>query len=277
LFWRFHNRDHRKIIVVDGRIAFTGGLNISDTYSSSSSSKPGPEAGLTEAWRDTHAQIEGPAAEQFQRLFIETWEKLGGKVGTKDEYFPKLPAMGDHFVSAVASSGVKQRDEAIYGTYLAAIKNSSKRIWITQAYLLPPEELASTLTDAVKRGVDVRIVVPGFSDSKLVLHASHSEYDALLKGGIRLIESKEALLHAKTALIDDSLAIIGSANLDYRSFLHNNEVTAVVIGEETARRMHVIFERDMAQGKELTIDEWRKRSAWKRTKESLSSLLKYWL
>jgi cardiolipin synthase A/B len=277
-FWRFHNRDHRKIIVVDGRTAFTGGINISDTYSSGSASKPGPEAGLTEGWRDTHVEIEGPAAEQFQRLFVETWTKLGGKLTSAENlYFPTPTPVGDHLASAVASSGVRQMDEAIYRTYLEAIRNSSKRIWITQAYLLPPDELTDALTQAVQRGVDVRIVVPGFSDSKLVLHAAHGEYETLLKGGIRLIESKEALLHAKTALIDDWVTIIGSANLDYRSFLHNNEVTAVVIGEEIGRRMYAIFQRDLDQGKELTLQKWRERSAWKKTQETLSGLLKFWL
>ncbi len=277
-FWRFHNRDHRKIIVVDGRVAFTGGVNVSDAYSSGSASKPGPETGLTTGWRDTHAQIEGPAAAQFQRLFLDTWAKLGGKIGDETErYYPRLAPAGDHLVSAVASSGVKEKDESIYRTYLAAIRNCSMRIWITQAYLLPPAELTEALTQAAKRGVDVRIVVPGFSDSKLVLHASHREYEALLKGGVRLIESKEALLHAKTALIDDSLVIIGSANLDYRSFLHNNEVTAVVIGEDIAERMYSIFQRDLAEGKELTLERWQRRPAWKRMEESVSSLLKFWL
>lgn len=277
-FWQFHNRDHRKIIVVDGRIAFTGGLNISEAYSAASSTKPGPEAGLKEGWRDTHVQIEGPVVEQFQRLFLETWAQLQGKLDApRAHYYPELTPCGDHLVSAVASSGLKERDEAIFKTYLTAIENASKRVWITQAYLLPPKKLSDALISAARRGVDVRIVVPGFSDSKLVLHASHHEYEGLLKGGVRLFESNDALLHAKTALIDDSLAIIGSANLDYRSFLHNNEVTAVIIGHEAAQRMDAIFRRDLTQGTELTLEKWQQRSAWQRTQESLSSLLKFWL
>jgi cardiolipin synthase len=264
--------------VVDGRIAFTGGMNISGAYSASSASKPGPESGLTEGWRDTHVQIEGPVVEQFQHLFLETWSQLGGKLMTPSSgYYPTTTSVGADLVSAVGSSGLKQQDEAIYKTYMAAIRNSTKRLWITQAYLLPPEELRDALIDAARRGVDVRIVVPGFSDSKLVLSASHREYEALLKGGIRLAEAKDALLHAKTALIDDSLVIIGSANLDYRSFLHNNEVNAVIIGDDTGERMQSVFKKDWDQGKEITLAAWKNRSLWEKTKESVSGVLKFWL
>jgi cardiolipin synthase len=277
-FWHMHNRDHRKIIIVDGRVAFTGGMNISGAYSASSASKPGPESGLTEAWRDTHVQLEGPVVEQFQHLFLETWSQLGGKLAAPSSfYYPTPSSAGDALASAVGSSGLKQQDEAIYKTYVAAIRNCSTRIWITQAYFLPPAELRDALLDAAKRGVDVRIVVPGFTDSKLVLHASHREFDRLLSGGVRLAEAKDALLHAKTALIDDSLVIIGSANLDYRSFLHNNEVTAVIIGDETGHRMLSVFKNDWQQGKEITLVAWRKRSLWQKTEESVSGVLKFWL
>jgi cardiolipin synthase len=277
-FWHMHNRDHRKIIIVDGRVAFTGGLNISGAYSASSASKPGPESGLKEGWRDTHVQIEGPVVEQFQQLFLDTWSQLGGMLMTpSSSYYPPTSPIGADLVSAVGSSGLKQQDEAIYKSYLAAIRNCSSRIWITQAYFLPPEELRDALIEAASRGVDVRIVVPGFTDSKLVLSASHREFEPLLKGGVRLAEAEDALLHAKTALIDNSLVIIGSANLDYRSFLHNNEVTAVIIGDDTGHRMQAVFTKDWDQGKEITLSEWKKRSLWQKTKESVSGVLKFWL
>jgi cardiolipin synthase len=192
-------------------------------------------------------------------------------------YYPPTSPIGADLVSAVGSSGLKQQDEAIYKTYLAAIRNCSSRIWITQAYFLPPEELRDALIEAASRGVDVRIVVPGFTDSKLVLSASHREFEPLLKGGVRLAEAEDALLHAKTALIDNSLVIIGSANLDYRSFLHNNEVTAVIIGDDTGHRMQSVFTKDWDQGKEITLSEWKKRSLWQKTKESVSGVLKFWL
>jgi cardiolipin synthase A/B len=275
--WRFHNRDHRKIIVVDGTMAFTGGLNISDAYSSGSASKPGPKAGLTQGWRDTHVQITGPAVRQFQHLFVETWQQLGGKIVSDTDYYPTPTNTGDHLISAVASNGQREQDEAIYRTYLAAVRNCSTRIWITQAYFSPPAELSGALIDAVRRGVDVRVIVPGFTDSKLVLYASRHEYQSLLERGIRIIEARQALLHAKTALVDNSLTIIGSANLDYRSFLHNNEVTAVIIGDDAGKAMEALFEKDLAAGRELTLTKWKQRSLTQRAKESLASLFKFWL
>lgn len=283
LLWRFHNRDHRKIIVVDGRVAFTGGMNISGAYSSSSSSKPGPEQGLKSGWRDTHVQIAGPAVHQFQALFLDTWSQLVGKIrGAKfknqpAEYYPVMEPVGDDLVSAVGSNGVRQKDEAIYSAYLSAIRNSSKRVWITQAYFAPPAQLRDAMIEAVKRGVDIRVVVPGFTDSKLVYYASRSEYERLLRGGIRLYEQRDALLHAKTAVVDDALVFIGSANLDYRSFLHNNEVTAVIVGRDTTERMKSLYERDENQGKELKLAEWKLRPSGEKIKESLSSLAKFWL
>jgi cardiolipin synthase len=222
-------------------------------------------------------RIEGPVASQFQEIFLATWEALGGKIGQRAKYFPEARSDGDTFVSAVASKSGEQKEEEIYRTYMAAITHASKRIWITQAYFAPPAELKQALTDAVKRGVDVRVVVPGFTDSKLILYAAHGEYDKLLESGVRIIERQDALVHAKTALIDNGLVIIGSANLDYRSFLHNNEVTAVIIGEDISRTMAALYVSDMQRGKELTLEAWRDRPALNRVKESLAWLMKFWL
>ncbi|MGE0116127.1 MAG: cardiolipin synthase [Steroidobacteraceae bacterium] len=276
--WRYNNRDHRKLLVIDGKVAFTGGLNISSTYSSGSVLRPGPERGMDEGWRDTHAQIEGPAVRMFQALFFETWVGLGGQVANDSgKYFPMLAEIGTDIVSAVASTGVKQRDEAIYTSYLAAIDNASRRIWITQAYFSPPEDLRDALIAAVRRGVDVRILLPGFTDSTLVFHAARAGYTKLLEGGVRLFEVTDALLHAKTALIDNSLSVIGSANLDYRSFLHNNEITAVIISESLAERMQQIFLADSMKSREISLKDWRKRPFKDRIKESFSRLFNYWL
>ncbi|HTE43489.1 MAG TPA: phospholipase D-like domain-containing protein, partial [Steroidobacteraceae bacterium] len=206
--WKFQNRDHRKIIVVDGTTAFTGGINISGAYSSASVTKPGPKKGIDEGWRDTHVRIVGPVASQFQEIFLATWGQLGGKIGPRSKYFPEGKSDGDTFVSAVASKSGEQKEEEIYRTYMAAIGNASKRIWITQAYFAPPAEMRKALLEAVRRGVDVRVIVPGFTDSKLILYAAHGEYDRLLEGGVRIIERQDALLHAKTALIDNGLVII---------------------------------------------------------------------
>jgi cardiolipin synthase len=133
------------------------------------------------------------------------------------------------------------------------------------------------MIDAARRGVDVRLIVPGFTDSGLVLHASRSSYDELLEGGVRIFEQRYALLHAKTAVIDTALSMVGSANLDMRSFLHNNEVNAVVIGTEFARKLEAVFERDLRDTRELQLSTWRDRPFLDKLKEFGSSLFSYWL
>ena len=144
--WKLNNRDHRKIVVVDGRIAFTGGINISGAYASASSSRPGPEAGREEAWRDTHVQIEGPVAAQFQKLFLETWQRAGGHVdGGSAQYFPPLAPSGAELVAAVATRGGDRNETTIYDTYAAAVGHASRRLWMTQAYFAPDAGTASGL------------------------------------------------------------------------------------------------------------------------------------
>jgi cardiolipin synthase len=276
--WKINNRDHRKIVVVDGRMAFTGGINVSGAYASSSTSRPGPEAGQEEAWRDTHVQIEGPVAAEFQKLFLHTWERAGGRVdGGSAHYFPPLAPMGAELVAAVATRGGDSHETTIYDTYVAAIGHASRRLWMTQAYFAPDEALRKALVSAVKRGVDVRVIVPSFTDSALIFHASRADYDELLAGGVRIYEQRYALLHAKTMVIDTSLSMVGSANFDIRSFLHNNEVNAVIVGSEFGERMEALFERDLRDTRELKLQDWRKRPWLDRFKEFTSSLFSYWL
>ncbi|HEY4367834.1 MAG TPA: cardiolipin synthase [Steroidobacteraceae bacterium] len=278
LAWKINNRDHRKILVVDGRTAFTGGINISSTYASSSLKRPGPEKGRDESWRDTHIQIDGPVAAQFQSLFLATWTRAGGTVEAHaPEYFPTITAAGSELVAAVATDGDNDNQTSIYATYLAAIRHASQRIWLTNAYFAPNEELRSAMIEAVKRGVDVRLIVPGFTDSGLILYASRSTYKELLHGGVRIYEQPYALLHAKTAVIDTALSMVGSANLDMRSFLHNNEVNAVIVGSGFARQLEQVFQRDLQNTRELNIEEWRKRPLGEKLKEFGSSLFSYWL
>jgi cardiolipin synthase len=279
LVWKVNNRDHRKIVVVDGRIAFTGGINISSTYASSSRKKPGPEAGREEAWRDTHVQIEGPVTAQFQTLFFEAWAHAADdrEAPQGEPYFPSIEPVGQDLVAAVATRGGDEDLSAIYGTYVATIRHASERLWMTQAYFAPNGKLLQELIAAAQRGVDVRIVLPGFTDSSLIFHASRSTYEQLLAGGVKLYEQRDALLHAKTLVIDGALSMVGSANFDMRSFLHNNEVNAVVVGSDFARRMEQVFERDVASAAEITLEAWRKRSVVEKMKEKGASLFSYWL
>lgn len=278
LTWKLNNRDHRKIVVVDGRIAFTGGINISSTYASSSRNRPGPQAGRDEGWRDTHVEIEGPVAMQFQALFFSTWTRAGGKVPPDSQrYFPTIAPVGGELVAAVASDSDDSSETAIYATYLTSIQHATRRIWLTNAYFAPNKEMRTALIEAVQRGVDVRLIVPGFTDSGLILHASRASFDELLSGGVRIYEQRYALLHAKTAVIDTALSMVGSANLDMRSFLHNNEVNAVIVGTGFAQRLEQTFERDLKDSKELQLEQWRKRPWLNKLKEMGSSLFGYWL
>jgi cardiolipin synthase len=276
--WKLNDRDHRKIVVVDGRIAFTGGINISGAYASSSTSRPGPQQGQQEAWRDTHVQIEGPVAAEFQKLFLKIWERAGGRAGdAAAQYFPPLAPSGAELVAAVATSGGDRDETTIYDTYVAAIGHASRRLWMTQAYFAPDPALRKALIAAARRGVDVRVIVPSFSDSALIFHASRADYEELLAGGVRIYEQRYAMLHAKSMVIDTALSMVGSANFDIRSFLHNNEVNAVVVGSEFAQRMEALFQRDLGDTRELQLESWRKRPWLDRIKELTSSLFSYWL
>ncbi len=278
LIWNIHNRDHRKIIVVDGKVGFTGGINIDSTYSSASTSRPGPKRGLKDGWRDTHVRIEGPAVAQLQRLFVESWREAGSAADLVDDghYFPLIAPAGNTLVTIVGNDS-ESDDRSLYGTYLAAFTGASRRLWITHAYFAPNEELLTAMTDAAKRGVDVRLIVPAFTDSRIVLNATQGTFTRLLQSGVHIYELKDALLHAKSVVIDGSVSIVGSANLDMRSFLHNEEVNAIVISRDFGKRMEQVFERDQQAARAVDLDRWQQRSWWQRFKEFCVSLFGYWI
>lgn len=276
--WDIHNRDHRKIIVVDGKVGFTGGINIDGTYSSASTSKPGPKRGLKDGWRDTHVRIQGPAVRQLQTLFVESWNEAGEwtELRAEEGYFPKIPPGGDVLVAIVGNDS-ESDDRSLYGTYLAAFAHASERLWITHAYFAPNEALLAAMERAALRGVDVRLIVPAFTDSNIVLNATRSTFTRLLQAGVRVYELQDALLHAKSVVVDGTVSIVGSANLDMRSFLHNDEVNAVVIGRDFGRRMEEVFERDQQAARAVAIERWQRRSVWQRIKEVVVNLFGYWI
>lgn len=278
--WKINNRDHRKILIVDGAVGFTGGMNISATYESASSSRPGPTKGVDEGWRDTQVRIEGPAVAQLQKLFLDIWNRAADDeqpTQCDEACYPPPKHAGEQLVTIVANDGDSAKDRSLYATYMSAFAHASRRIWITQAYFAPNEALLAALSKAVKRGVDVRLIVPGFTDSGLILHASRHSFGRLLKSGVHIYERRDALLHAKTAVIDGVLSVVGSANLDMRSFVHNNEVNAIVISRDFGRQMEQMFERDETAARALNIHSWRRRSMLEKMKEFGASLLGYWL
>lgn len=273
--WQINNRDHRKIVVVDGRLAFTGGINFSDVYSSGSS-RIAREPTTEEGWRDTQIEIRGPAVAQFQRLFLETWQKQRGPPLAKRDYLPRLDRQGDKLVRVIASEA-NERINHLYLEILSAITHAEETIHITMAYFVPDRQTIDALCDAARRGVDVKLVLPGFSDFPAVFHAGRSHYSTLLAAGVKIYERRDAMLHAKTAVIDGVWSSVGSANMDMRSFLHNNEVNAVILGTSFAIEMETMFRADLQRATAVDAQTWSSRSLILRLREQLARIWEYWL
>lgn len=271
-----NNRSHRKLLVVDGVEAFTGGINLTSTYASRSGARRKRNP-TKEGWRDTHVVVRGPAVEGFERAFIRQWRKLDRLPIEIPDPPPARATSGKEIVAILTSNGGNGGDSPIFEAYIDAMRRASKRIWITQAYFAPDGRFLELLLGAARRGVDVRLLLPGFTDSRLVLHASRSRYGKLIKTGVRVFEAQDALLHAKTAVIDGIWSTVGSSNLDYRSFLHNDEINAVVLGAEFARELEAQFERDAEACREIALDEWKQRPLTHRLAEHLSWIVEYWL
>ncbi|MDQ6681421.1 MAG: cardiolipin synthase [Pseudomonadota bacterium] len=277
--WDVNQRDHRKILIVDGKTAFLGGINISGVYSGGSfgggSRKPKAD-GKNLPWRDTDLQVNGPVVADLQKLFVETWQQQKGKPLAPRDYFPKLQASGNEVVRAIAGAPDEPLN-LIYATFISAINSAETQILLTNAYFVPDPQLVDALLAAVARGVDVKMILPSVTDSSLVFHAGRAHYDRLLSGGVKLYEREDVLLHSKTALIDGIWSTVGSTNLDWRSFLHNQEVNVVVIGAEFGERMRASFDRDLAASRQITLETWRRRPLDVRLKELFARAWEYWL
>lgn len=275
--WLLNNRDHRKLLVVDGRIAFIGGINISESYSSGSSLRLARKKGAQPiGWRDTHLQIEGPVVAAFQKLFIDTWVKQAGQPLARKSYFPKLDEQGDAIVRAIGSASADPHS-LIYLTLLSAIDHAEQRVNLTNAYFVPDPQLLKALTDAARRGVDVKLVLPSHTDSWAVFHAGRSHYSLLLRAGVKIHERRGAVMHAKTASIDGVWSTIGSTNLDWRSFLHNDEINAAILGRDFSAQMDAMFAHDLAESDAIDLDRWARRPLLFRLKEWAARLAEYWL
>ena len=276
--WDVNQRDHRKLLITDGKTVILGGINISSVYSGGSSSR-GNRATERDGqlpWRDVDLQIDGPVVAEFQRLFIETWTKQQGEPLAPRRYFPPLAAQGKEVVHAIGSAPDEPYSR-IYATLISAIDSAESDIALTNAYFVPDPQLLASLKGAVARGVDVKLLLPGRTDSALVFNAGRSYYTELLESGVKIYERNNALLHAKTAVIDGVWSTVGSTNLDWRSFLHNQEVNAVVLGAEFGQRMRAAFEADLAESTPIALAEWRRRTLDLRVKEALARLWQYWL
>ncbi len=269
--WQINNRDHRKLLIADGRSVILGGINISNVYTSGSALLQriikSPADGVV--WRDTDLQIEGPVVAEFQKLFLQTWEKQHGPALAAKAYFPKLAPQGKDIVRAIGSTP-DDPYSLIYLTLISAIGNAEKFIHLTNAYFVPDPQLLKALGDAAARGVQVQLILPSESDSELVFHAGRAHYAELLAGGVQIYERQGALLHAKTAVIDGVWSTVGSTNLDWRSFLDNDEVNAVVLGREFATQMQAMHQQDLDASQRIEPEAWAHRPFKFKLKEWLA-------
>jgi cardiolipin synthase len=265
-------RDHRKLLIVDGRVAFTGGINIDRNYARPSDVVGGASA--SSGWRDTHIRVAGPAVAAFQKLFVDLWETLDEPLPAPP-YAPRDLDEGDALVRVLSAVGGNDEASQIWVAYQAAAKVARERIWITQSYFAPDDQLMEAIREAASRGVDVRILVAGFSDSQLLLNASRAYYADLLEAGVKVFESQEQILHAKTMVVDGYWSTVGSSNLDYLSFLHNHEANAVVVGARFAAQLEEVFLDDLDNAVQIELERWRERSLWQRAKELGSYFIRF--
>jgi cardiolipin synthase len=281
---KVNNRDHRKILVVDGRVAFTGGINISKTYASGSAvtrrKALDAEAKTQDGWRDTQVMVRGPVVAQLQRLFLDAWALQDCGPYADARYYPPLERRGDLAMRVVRSDPGSQGSAPLsemYAALLERIAAAGSRVWLTVGYFVPDPDIKSTLIAAARRGVDVRLVLPGFSDFWAPVEAGRSHYDDLLAAGVRIYEWHDALMHAKTAVIDSQWGSIGSTNLDWRSFVHNYEADVIVYDREFAQELERQFQRDMAASVRIDPDKWRARGLRQKLREWLARQWEYLL
>jgi cardiolipin synthase len=265
-YWNITHRDHRKIVAVDREVAYTGGINISAVYSSGSFGRSRAPAGADDGWRDTQIELRGPAAAALDDLFRQTWSEQRCEGTLASAPAPAPRRAGKHVVQVIPSAPSDPFNR-IYAMLLTAIDAAQSSIHLTMAYFAPGQDMVDALAEAAERGVDVQLVLPSVSDFAPVLYAGQAYYDRLLASGVRIHELQHAVLHSKTAVIYGVLSTVGSSNLDWRSFSANNEVNAVIYGEDFAAAMQRMFEQDVAASREIKLDDWRRRGPWRRVRE----------
>jgi cardiolipin synthase A/B len=267
----FTQRDHRKLVIVDGSIGYTGGINFSGTYSSGSRSRRARFAEATkDGWRDTNVEVRGPAVTAMQALFIGSWGKQGCPARVAPGADIAQPQAGSTLIRLDASSTDSRRSE----TYLAALSSlaaAQDSIDLTMAYFSPDAAIEKALMDAARRGVRVRLLLPGLLDFGGILHAGRAHYARLLAAGIEIYEEPRALLHAKTLSVDGVLSAVGSANWDYLSFALNDELNVVVVDRDFGDQMRRLFENDLQAAVRIDPDTWRRRPV------SQKLLQRFWL
>lgn len=265
---RLNYRNHRKIIIIDGQTAFTGGINVCDKYINNGSHKL--------FWRDTHLRIDGPGAFYLQYLFLADWKFCSGKDIMLDELqFPSVPANQNDCFLQVAASGPDSKQPSVLFSLLQAIYLAKKEILITTPYFIPGDSILEALRIAALSGLSVKLLVPGKCDSKLVNAASKSYYEDLLCAGVEIYMYQKGFVHAKTLVADGNLSVIGTANMDYRSFELNFEVNVLLYDREIAEELRSVFFKDLEEAKRIDRDEWCKRPAHIQLPERIARLFSH--
>jgi len=258
---RTNRRSHRRILVVDGKVGFTGGVGFADKWSGNAQDP--------KHWRDVQARIEGPLVAEMQASFQEHWVKTYEEALTGSAQFPTLTGAGDLKAQIVASRSFSMA--AVPLAQAVAFTAAKSRIWITNSYCTPTPDQVEQLVKAVQRGVDVRMLLPGpNNDQPLTKSAGRTAYGKLLAGGVKMFEYQPTMIHIKSMVIDGLFSMFGSSNLDARSSAINEELDVVVYDSGFGQQMESMFEQDLKQAKEYTLEDFKKRSLWERVTEWLA-------
>src|SRR5438105_2400759 len=262
---RLDNRDHRKIVVIDGRIGYIGGFGYASQWTG--------HAQDHDHWRDTGLRVSGPVVNRLQGAFCENWIEETGEIPAGEKYFPHLGAAGGT-AAHVAYTSPNGSISSVQVLYYLAIKAARREIIIQNPYLLPDKEAIDALGDAVRRGVDVKVMVPAttVTDSPIVQHASHHRFAVLLRNGIKIWEYKQTLLHQKVIIVDGMWSCVGSTNFDDRSFQLNDEISMGVLDRGIAAQLRAAFANDLKLCQQRTYDEWVHRSLWHKFIDQLAYL-----
>ncbi|HSC20329.1 MAG TPA: phospholipase D-like domain-containing protein [Solirubrobacterales bacterium] len=278
--WYQPFRDHRKILVVDRRVGFTGGMNIGAEYGSighrprrrSQSAADIAASGPPTTWRDTHVRVVGPTAWEMVTVFEEGWLRAGGrKLGLEPLPAEAAEAPGARILVLDARHRRGYRETA---AAMAAVLGAARRtVWVSNAYFAPGPQAIRLFAQTARRGVDVRLLLQGKSDSPLVRHAGHGNFSELLRSGVRIFEYQPSVLHAKCMVADEFASVVGSTNLDFRSFVFNAECNLLVLDDDLGRRMADQFRRDSEQAVEVLPAEWERRGLGHKLGDRLAHLL----
>ncbi|MGH7985993.1 MAG: cardiolipin synthase [Candidatus Binataceae bacterium] len=268
--WSPEHRDHRKLLVVDGKVAFTGGINISNVYCNSACVEQTPDQ-ILDYWRDTDVEIHGPAVASLQHLFIDSWRSQKSGPLPVSDYFPQLFRRGDDITRVIGS--VPEQSSVLYVTLISAINNAETNIYITDAYFAPNHQMIKALEQAALRGVDVRLLLPGESDHPIVADASRSHYTALMDAGVKIYQWRGDMLHEKTATIDRVWSTVGTSNLDWWSLARNNELNVVILSYSFASEMEVMYANDLENSIRIDPEKWRKRPWRERVNEAMARFI----